>query len=291
MRRSLSERYEEAMKQMETFLGMLIPFLGTTLGAACVFFMKKSLGDLVQRALAGFAAGVMVAASIWSLLIPSIEQSEGMGKLSFLPAFIGFWVGVLFLLLLDHLIPHLHVGSDQAEGPKSRLGRTTMMVLAVTLHNIPEGMAVGVMYAGFLAGNAQITAASVLVLSLGIAIQNFPEGAIISMPLRAEGEGKLRAFAGGVLSGVVEPIGALVTILAAELLVPALPYLLGFAAGAMLYVVVEEMIPEMSQGRHSHIGVLAFAAGFSVATPHTCGSSNMVLSRPIPSPKVTSSVS
>ena len=188
---------------METFLGIMIPFLGTTLGSACVFFMKKSLGDLVQRSLAGFAAGVMVAASIWSLLIPAIEQSEGMGKLSFLPAFIGFWVGVLFLLMLDHLIPHLHVGSNQAEGPKSRLGRTTMMVLAVTLHNIPEGMAVGVMYAGFLAGNAQITAASALVLSLGIAIQNFPEGAIISMPLRAEGESKGKAFFGGVLSGVV----------------------------------------------------------------------------------------
>ncbi len=159
---------------METFLGIMIPFLGTALGAACVFFMKKSLGDLVQRSLAGFAAGVMVAASIWSLLIPAIEQSEGMGKLSFLPAFVGFWVGVLFLLMLDHLIPHLHVGSDQTEGPKSKLGRTTMMVLAVTLHNIPEGMAVGVMYAGFLAGNAQITAASALALSLGIAIQNFP---------------------------------------------------------------------------------------------------------------------
>ena len=178
---------------METFLGIMIPFLGTALGSACVFFMKKSLGVSVQRALTGFAAGVMVAASIWSLLIPAIEQSEGMGKLSFLPAFIGFWVGVLFLLLLDHLIPHLHVGSNQAEGPKSRLGRTTMMVLAVTLHNIPEGMAVGVMYAGFLAGNAQITAASALVLSLGIAIQNFPEGAIISMPLRAEGERKADA--------------------------------------------------------------------------------------------------
>ena len=219
---------------METFLGIMIPFLGTTLGAACVFFMKKSLGDLVQRSLAGFAAGVMVAASIWSLLIPAIEQSEGMGKLSFLPAFIGFWVGVLFLLLLDHLIPHLHVGSNQAEGPKSRLDRTTMMVLAVTLHNIPEGMAVGVMYAGFLAGNAQITAASALVLSLGIAIQNFPEGAIISMPLRAEGEGKGKAFFGGVLSGVVEPIGAVLTILAAQFVIPALPYLLSFAAGAML---------------------------------------------------------
>ena len=196
---------------MKTFLGILIPFLGTTLGASCVFFMKKSLGDLVQRALAGFAAGVMVAASIWSLLIPAIEQSEDMGKLSFLPAFIGFWSGVLFLLLLDRLIPHLHVGSNQAEGPKSKLGRTTMMVLAVTLHNIPEGMAVGVVYAGFLSGNTQITAASALALSLGIAIQNFPEGAIISMPLRAEGERKGRALLGGVLSGVVEPIGAFLT--------------------------------------------------------------------------------
>ena len=249
---------------METFLGIMIPFLGTTLGAACVFFLKRSLDDLVRRSLAGFAAGVMVAASIWSLLIPAIEQSEGMGKLSFLPAFIGFWVGVLFLLLLDRLIPHLHVGSDQAEGPKSRLDRTTMMVLAVTLHNIPEGMAVGVMYAGFLAENAQITAASALVLSLGIAIQNFPEGAIISMPLRAEGESKGRAFFGGVLSGVVEPIGAVLTILAAQLVISVLPYFLSFAAGAMLYVVVEELIPEMSQGRHSNLGTVFFAAGFSV---------------------------
>ena len=249
---------------METFLGIMIPFLGTTLGASCVFFMKKSLGDLVQRSLAGFAAGVMVAASIWSLLIPAIEQSEDMGKLSFLPAFIGFWVGVLFLLLLDHLIPHLHVGSNQAEGPKSRLGRTTMMVLAVTLHNIPEGMAVGVVYAGFLSGNTQITAASALALSLGIAIQNFPEGAIISMPLRAEGERKGRAFLGGVLSGVVEPIGAVLTLLAAQLVIPVLPYLLSFAAGAMLYVVVEELIPEMSQGRHSNLGTVFFAVGFSV---------------------------
>jgi len=246
---------------METFLGIMIPFLGTTLGAACVFFMKKSLGDLVQRSLVGFAAGVMVAASIWSLLIPAIEQSEDMGKLSFLPAFIGFWVGVLFLLLLDRLIPHLHVGSEQAEGPKSKLGRTTMMVLAVTLHNIPEGMAVGVVYAGFLSGNTQITAASALALSLGIAIQNFPEGAIISMPLRAEGERKGRAFLGGVLSGVVEPIGA---VLAAQLVIPALPYLLSFAAGAMLYVVVEELIPEMSQGKHSNVGTIFFAVGFSV---------------------------
>ena len=249
---------------MEVLFGILIPFIGTTLGSACVFFMKRSLGDLVQRALAGFAAGVMVAASIWSLLIPAIEQSEGMGKLSFLPAFIGFWVGVLFLLMLDHLIPHLHVGSNQAEGPKSRLGRTTMMVLAVTLHNIPEGMAVGVMYAGFLAGNAQITAASALALSIGIAIQNFPEGAIISMPLRAEGQRKGNAFLGGVLSGVVEPIGAVLTIIATQFIVPALPYLLSFAAGAMLYVVVEELIPEMSQGQHSNLGTVFFAAGFSI---------------------------
>ena len=249
---------------METFLGLLIPFLGTALGSACVFFMNKSLSNMVQRSLAGFAAGVMVAASIWSLLIPALEQAEGMGRLSFVPAFIGFWVGVLFLLLLDHLIPHLHVGSEESEGPKSNLSRTAMMVLAVTLHNIPEGMAVGVMYAGFLAGDTAITAASALALSIGIAIQNFPEGAIISMPLRAEGESRGRAFWGGVLSGVVEPIGAVLTILAAQLVIPVLPYLLSFAAGAMLYVVVEELIPEMSQGKHSNIGTLCFAAGFSI---------------------------
>ena len=249
---------------MEVFVGLLIPFLGTTAGAACVFFMKKTLGDLVQRSLAGFAAGVMVAASIWSLLIPAIDQSAHLGKLSFLPAFAGFWCGILFLLALDHLIPHLHVGSEQAEGPKSNLSRTVMMVLAVTLHNIPEGMAVGVIYAGFLSDNPQITAASALALSLGIAIQNFPEGAIISLPLRAEGESKGRAFLGGVFSGVVEPIGAVLTILAAQLVIPALPYLLSFAAGAMLYVVVEEPIPEMSQGRHSNLGTVFFAVGFSV---------------------------
>ena len=249
---------------MEVFVGLLIPFLGTTAGAACVFFMKKTLGDLVQRSLAGFAAGVMVAASIWSLLIPAIDQSAHLGKLSFLPVFAGFWCGILFLLALDHLIPHLHVGSEQAEGQKSNLSRTVMMVLAVTLHNIPEGMAVGVMYAGFLSDNPQITAASALALSLGIAIQNFPEGAIISLPLRAEGESKGRAFLGGVFSGVVEPIGAVLTILAAQLVIPALPYLLSFAAGAMLYVVVEELIPEMSQGRHSNLGTVFFAVGFSV---------------------------
>lgn len=249
---------------MKLFLGILIPFLGTVLGSSCVFFMKKSLGDLVRRSLAGFAAGVMVAASIWSLLLPAIEQSADRGRWSFLPAFVGFWFGMLFLLAFDHLIPHLHVGCDQAEGPKSKLGRTTMMVLAVTLHNIPEGMAVGVMYAGFLSDNAQITAASALALSLGIAIQNFPEGAIISMPLRAEGERKGRAFLGGALSGLVEPIGALLTLFAAQHILPALPYLLSFAAGAMLYVVVEELIPEMSQGQHSNLATLFFAVGFSL---------------------------
>ena len=249
---------------MEAFYGILIPFLGTSLGAACVFFLRKTLSDTVQRALTGFAAGVMVAASVWSLLIPAIEQSVGMGKFAFVPAVVGFYVGMLFLLLLDHVIPHLHQNSSEAEGPKSQLARTTMMVLAVTLHNIPEGMAVGVVYAGYLSGQAQITAAGALALSLGIAIQNFPEGAIISMPLHAEGMGKGRAFADGVLSGIVEPIGAVLTVLAAKMIVPALPYLLSFAAGAMLYVVVEELIPEMSQGRHSNIGTICFALGFGL---------------------------
>ena len=248
----------------EAFYGILIPFLGPSLGAACVFFMKKTLSDTVQRALTGFAAGVMVAASVWSLLIPAIEQSVGMGKFAFVPAVVGFYVGMLFLLLLDHVIPHLHQNSSEAEGPESQLARTTMMVLAVTLHNIPEGMAVGVVYAGYLSGQAQITAAGALTLSLGIAIQNFPEGAIISMPLHAEGMGKGRAFADGVLSGIVEPIGAVLTVLAARMIVPALPYLLSFAAGAMLYVVVEELIPEMSQGRHSNIGTICFALGFGL---------------------------
>ena len=248
----------------DAFWGILIPFLGTSLGAGCVFFLKNSLRDRIQRALTGFAAGVMVAASVWSLLIPAMEQAADLGRLAFFPAAAGFWLGILFLLLLDHLIPHLHQNSLQAEGPKSQLQRTTMMVLAVTLHNIPEGMAVGVVYAGYLAGTAQITAAGALALSLGIAIQNFPEGAIISMPLRAEGIKKGRAFWGGVLSGIVEPIGAVLTILAAGIVVPALPYLLSFAAGAMLYVVVEELIPEMSQGQHSNVGTVFFAVGFSV---------------------------
>ena len=246
------------------FYGILIPFLGTSLGAACVFFMKHDMSERLSRILTGFAAGVMVAASIWSLLIPAMDQSEEMGKFAFIPAAAGFWGGILFLLLLDHIIPHLHRYSVSTEGPKSRLQRTTMMVLAVTLHNIPEGMAVGVMYAGFLAGSTQITAASALALSIGIAIQNFPEGAIISMPLRAEGQRKGNAFLGGVLSGVVEPIGAVLTIIATQFIVPALPYLLSFAAGAMLYVVVEELIPVMSQGQHSNLGTVFFAAGFSI---------------------------
>lgn len=249
---------------MSTFYGIMIPFIGTALGAGCVFLMKKSLSDKVQRALNGFASGVMVAASIWSLIIPAIEQSENLGKFSFFPAVIGFWAGVLFLLLLDHVIPHLHQNGTQAEGPKSHLQKTTMMLLAVTLHNIPEGMAVGVVYAGYLSGNAEISAAGALALSLGIAIQNFPEGAIISMPLRAEGMKKSKAFMSGTLSGIVEPVGAALTVLAAHFILPALPYLLSFAAGAMLYVVVEELIPEMSQGKHSNIGTLFFATGFSV---------------------------
>ena len=249
---------------LSVFYGILIPFLGTSFGAACVFFMKNDMSERLSRILTGFAAGVMVAASIWSLLIPAMDQSEEMGKFAFVPAVAGFWGGILFLLLLDHIIPHLHRYSASAEGPKSRLQRTTMMVLAVTLHNIPEGMAVGVVYAGYLAGNAKITVAAAMALSIGIAIQNFPEGAIISMPLRAEGMKKLKAFIGGVLSGIVEPIGAVLTILAAGLIIPALPYLLSFAAGAMVYVVVEELIPEMSQGEHSDLGTVFFAVGFTV---------------------------
>ena len=249
---------------MNVFEGILIPFVGTTLGAACVFFMRKTLSKLLQRALAGFAAGIMVAASIWSLLIPAIEQSENMGTLSFVPAVVGFWIGILFLLALDHLIPHLHVGSDQTEGPKSKLGRTTMMVLAVTLHNIPEGMAVGVMYAGFLAENAQITATSALALSLGIAIQNFPEGAAVALPLHQEGLSRTRSFVYGSLSGIVEPIFGVLVVLCASALTPFMPWLLSAAAGAMLYVVVEELIPEAHLGEHSHPGTLGVMAGFLV---------------------------
>ncbi len=245
-------------------LGLLIPFIGTTAGAFCVFFLQKDLRVGVQRALTGFAAGVMVAASIWSLIVPAIDQSEALGRFAFLPAFIGFWVGILFLLLLDHLIPHLHRGIDQTEGPKSSLSRTIMMVLAVTLHNIPEGMAVGVVYAGLVNGSGMITAGGAMALALGIAIQNFPEGAIISMPLYAEGKSKQKSFWLGTLSGAVEPVFGALTVVIAGLVVPAMPYLLSFAAGAMLYVVVEELIPEMSAGEHSNIGVVSFAVGFSL---------------------------
>ncbi len=245
-------------------MGLLIPFLGTAAGSACVFFLRKELRLGVQRALTGFAAGVMVAASIWSLIVPAIDQSAALGRWAFLPAFAGFWLGVGFLLLLDHVIPHLHRRIDQPEGPKSRLGRTAMLVLAVTLHNIPEGMAVGVVYAGLLSGSGNITAGGALALALGIAIQNFPEGAIISMPLFAEGKSKPKSFALGVLSGAVEPVFGALTVAVAALVVPAMPVLLSFAAGAMLYVVVEELIPEMSAGRHSNVGVVSFAFGFSL---------------------------
>lgn len=249
---------------INTFYGIMIPFLGTALGSACVLFMKKDLKLSVQRALTGFAGGVMVAASVWSLIIPALDQTSHLGTWSFLPVAIGFMLGIFFLLLLDHVIPHLHVNFKESEGPKTKLQRTTMLVLAVTLHNIPEGMAVGVVFAGFLADNAQITFAGALALSLGIAIQNFPEGAIISMPLKSEGINKRTSFLYGVLSGIVEPLGALLTIMAASFVVPALPYFLSFAAGAMIYVVVEELIPEMSQGKHSNIGTIFFSIGFVI---------------------------
>lgn len=249
---------------VEVMRGILLPFLGTTFGAGCVFFMRNGLRPMVQRALTGFAAGVMVAASVWSLLVPAMEQAAELGRWTFLPAVIGFWLGILFLLALDRTIPHLHQNSSQPEGPHTRLKRTTMLVLAVTLHNIPEGMAVGVVLAGWMAGNSGITTAGTLALSIGIAIQNFPEGAIISMPLRAEGVGKGQSFLYGVLSGVVEPLAAVLTIWAAGLILPALPYLLSFAAGTMIYVVVEELIPEASAGEHSNLGTLFFAAGFTI---------------------------
>jgi len=241
--------------------GILIPFLGTGLGAAMVFFLKKQLSGAVQKALTGFAAGVMVAASFWSLLQPALKSSSSMGTFSFLPASIGFLVGIGFLLMLDVITPHMHM-DRQNEGPQSGFKRTTKLILAVTLHNIPEGMAVGVVYAGLLAGSSGITAAGALTLALGIAIQNFPEGAIVSMPLLAEGMPRPRTFWMGVLSGAVEPVAAVITMLAAGLVTPVLPYSLSFAAGAMMYVVVEELIPEMSEGKHSNVGTIAFALGF-----------------------------
>lgn len=249
---------------IEVISAVLLPFVGTTLGAAGVFFMKNKMNRTLQRSLSGFAAGVMVAASVWSLIIPAMEQSAHMGKLAFLPAFIGVWAGFLFLLALDQLVPHLHLNSSCPEGMPCNLGKSTMMVLAVALHNLPEGMAVGVVVASWLAGSESISAAAAIVLAIGIALQNLPEGAIISMPLRSNGMRKGRAFGYGVLSGAIEPVGAVLTILLAPLVVPILPYLLSFSAGAMLYVVVEELIPEMSEGEHSNVGTIFFAVGFSL---------------------------
>ncbi|MBR3636968.1 MAG: ZIP family metal transporter [Lachnospiraceae bacterium] len=240
---------------------ILIPFLGTTLGAACVFFFKNSIGIKTQRALTGFASGVMVAASFFSLIMPALDQTSDMGKLGFIPVSVGFVVGMLFLLVLDIVTPHMHADKSE-EGPRSGLKRTTKLILAVTLHNLPEGMAVGIVCAGWLQGNEKISYMGALALALGIAIQNFPEGAIVSMPLLAEGMPKGKTFLYGMLSGIVEPIGALLVIAASGLLIPVMPYLLSFAAGAMIYVVVEELIPEMSEGEHSNIGTICFAAGF-----------------------------
>lgn len=249
---------------MNLFLGIMIPFLGTTLGAACVFFLKNEMRPLVQKILLGFASGVMVAASVWSLLIPSMDMAKGMGKLAFIPASVGFLLGIGFLLLMDKVIPHLHLDSDKPEGPKSGMSKTGMLLFAVTLHNIPEGMAVGVVFAGMLSKDAGITAAGAFALSLGIAIQNFPEGAIISMPLKGTGISRTRSFIYGALSGAVEPVGAVLTVLLAAYIKPVLPYLLSFAAGAMLYVVVEELVPESAQGDHSNIATIGFAAGFVI---------------------------
>lgn len=250
---------------MDLAIGLLIPFLGTTLGSACVFFLKNELHRLVQKGLLGFASGVMVAASVWSLLIPAIDMAEpDMGKLSFVPAAVGFLLGIFFLLVMDRVIPHLHLNDDKPEGLPSQLKKTTMLVLAVTLHNIPEGMAVGVVFAGLLSGNTGITVAGALALSIGIAIQNFPEGAIISLPLKSEGGSRKKAFLYGMASGVVEPIAAGITILLTGIITPLLPYLLSFAAGAMIYVVVEELMPEASEGAHSNVSTLGFAAGFLI---------------------------
>ena len=241
---------------------ILIPFLGTTLGAACVFFFKNSIGIKTQRALTGFASGVMVAASFFSLIMPALDQTSDMGKLGFIPVSIGFVVGMLFLLVLDIVTPHMHADKSE-EGPRSGLKRTTKLILAVTLHNLPEGMAVGIVCAGWLQGNEKISFMGALALALGIAIQNFPEGAIVSMPLLAEGMPKGKTFLYGMLSGIVEPIGALLVIAASGLLIPVMPYLLSFAAGAMIYVVVEDLIPEMSKGKHSNMMTLTFAFGFT----------------------------
>lgn len=249
---------------LEVLSAVFLPFMGTMIGSAFVFFMKGEMSRNIQRILMGFAAGVMVAASIWSLIIPAMNQSEHLGKLAFLPAFIGVWGGILFLLLLDKLIPHLHLNSECPEGVQCNMGKSKMMVLAVALHNLPEGMAVGVVVAGWMTGNESISLAAAFALALGIAIQNLPEGAIISMPLKSNGMKGGKAFGYGVLSGAIEPVGAILTIILANFVVPVLPYLLSFSAGAMLYVVVEELIPEMSEGEHSNIGTLFFAVGFTL---------------------------
>lgn len=250
---------------MSVAIGFLIPLIGTTLGAACVFIMTKEINELVNKGLLGFASGVMIAASVWSLIIPSINMSSYMGNFAFIPSAIGIIVGIVFMLLLDRIIHHLHYKGDKPEGLKSeKIRKTTMLVLAVVLHNIPEGMAVGVVFAGVMNQNSLITISGALALSIGIAIQNFPEGAIISMPLRGEGMSKKKSFLYGFLSGVVEPIGALLTILFSSAITPLMPYLLSFAAGAMIYVVVEELIPESSVGEHSNIGIIGFAAGFVI---------------------------
>ena len=243
-------------------IGLLIPLVGTVLGAGFVFFMRDTMPAWLQKVLLGFASGVMVAASVWSLLIPSMELSEDMGRMSVIPATAGFLLGMAFLLFIDPITPHLHPGNGKPEGPKAHLSRTAMLTLAVTIHNLPEGMAVGVVLAGALQSGTGITAAAALVLSLGIAIQNVPEGAIISMPMRAEGNSRLRSFLIGALSGVVEPIGGLLVILLAGILTPLLPYMLSFAAGAMIYVVIEELIPESAEGEHSNLGTVGFAVGF-----------------------------
>lgn len=245
-------------------IGIFIPLFGTTLGAGFVFFMKKEMKANLQKALLGFASGVMIAASVWSLIIPAIEMAEEQGVISWLPAAVGFLLGVGFLLVLDSIIPHLHMNTDEPEGPKTSLGKSTMLVLAVTLHNIPEGMAVGVVFAGVMAGNAGITMAAAFALSLGIALQNVPEGAVISMPLRGQGMSKRRAFTLGMMSGVVEPVSSLITIAVTALIVPVLPYILSFAAGAMIYVVVEELIPEAQFGEHSNVGTVSTAVGFVI---------------------------
>lgn len=244
--------------------GVIIPFIGTILGASSVFVMKKdTMNDGLQKALAGIAAGVMVAASIWSLIIPAINMSSNMGKLAFLPAAVGFFIGIVFLLVLDIIIPHMHVDGE-CEGPPGMSHRCTMLLLAVAIHNLPEGMAVGVIFAGWMAGNEAVSLMGAIVLAIGIALQNFPEGAIVSMPLRAEGMGRAKAFFYGAASGIVEPIGAIIMILAAHYIAATLPYMLGFAAGAMMYVVVEELIPQTATGEHSNLGALFFAAGFLI---------------------------